>query len=177
MSRFLTNDESRSINPADNELGTIRDHDGPDGACPFDGRPFTEDGECPKCGYRDFIRETTPDLEAALAELEETGALIRAERDRLGIELEAARQARRIVELGAGEELWRWRFTWFWTAVAYVSQVTCAEQKLRGLSHDLAHACMPDCDGQAPGLDHEEIEDLYADAQSARGWLHYQEVV
>jgi hypothetical protein len=133
MSRFLTNDERRSINPADNELGTIRDHDGPDECCPFDGRPFT-DGECPKCGYRDFIRETTPDLEAALAELEETGAAIRAERDRLGIELEAARQARRIVELGASEELWRWRFTYMAEAV-----VTCAryEQMSREINRAL----------------------------------------
>jgi hypothetical protein len=113
----MTNDESRSINPADNELATIAEDYGPDEVCPFDGRLFTDNGECPKCGYRDFIRETTPDLEAALAELEATGAAIRAERDRLGLELEAARQARRIVELGASEELWRWRFTWFAAAV------------------------------------------------------------
>jgi Rad3-related DNA helicase len=121
MSRFLTNDESRSINPADTELGTIREHDGPDECCPFDGRPFTEDGECPKCGYRDAIRAERDKLAEELADFREQRAI-----ERRLHEIEIS-----LIERAGTAELWRWRFTWFWEALVTCLRLDLATDTLK----------------------------------------------
>lgn len=71
----------------------------------------------------DEAADAIDELHRELEKLEQTGVALRAERDRLDAELSRVREERRIIELGASQELWRWQFTWFWEAVSLVARL------------------------------------------------------